>query len=121
MKSKLIVLTFLIGLLSFASASWAQTANPAPGTVAGVVVDNTGEPLAGVAIIVKGKNANAVTAANGGFSVKAGAQDVLQFLFLGMKDLEVPVNGKTWINVTMEPDIDVLDEVVVTGYGTFKK
>ena len=39
MKSKLIVLTFLIGLLSFASASWAQTANPAPGTVAGVVVE----------------------------------------------------------------------------------
>lgn len=98
-----------------------SSVTPAAGTVSGVVVDNAGEPLAGVAILVKGKNTNAVTSSNGSFSVKAGPNDVLQFLFLGMKDKEVPVNGQIWLNVAMDPDIDVLDEVVVTGYGTFRK
>ena len=95
--------------------------NVSPGQVSGVISDTNGEPLAGVAVVVKGTQANTLSGADGTFSIKAGPRDVLQFIMLGMKDQEVVVGNNLWFNITMETDVDILDEAVVTGYGTFKK
>lgn len=90
-------------------------------TVSGIIVDNIGEPLPGVAVIVKGTNTNAVSNMDGAFSIEADPHSTLQFIVLGMKDKEVALNDRTWLDIEMTPHIDVLDEVVVTGYGNFKK
>lgn len=121
MKQFRFFMAFLLGMLLMPAMASAQKTTAAPGYVTGVVVDQAGEPLPGVAIIVKGTGANAVTSAAGAFSVKAKPQDILQLIFLGMKDKEVVVTSESWYNITMEQDIDILDEVIVTGYGTFKK
>ena len=88
----------------------------------GTVVDGTGEPLIGVSVLVKGTTAGAITDFDGKFSipnVKAGSTLVVSYI--GYATQEIKVGNQTTFNITMEDDNQLLDEVVVIGYGTAKK
>ena len=98
------------------SAAWAQI------TITGTVIDATNEPLIGVTVQVAGQMGGTVTDFDGNYQIKVENDDVsLKFSYIGYKDQVIPVKGKTVVNVTMQEDAEVLEEVVVVGYGTQKK
>ncbi|TLX75773.1 TonB-dependent receptor [Labilibacter sediminis] len=89
--------------------------------VTGTVIDEgTGDALPGVTIRVKGKTEGTITDYNGNYSVRVSEKDVLVFSFIGMVSQEVPVGLKKIINVNLKSDLEQLEEIVVTGYGTTK-
>lgn len=91
-------------------------------TVTGKVIDGHNEPLIGVAIIVKNQpGLGTTTDFDGNYKIKAGANDVLVFSFLGCDSKEVLVNGKKVINVTLKENTTALEEVTVVGSGTQRK
>jgi len=91
-------------------------------TISGQVTDSdNGETLIGVNIIVKGTARGTVTDFDGNYSLEAEDTDVLVFSYTGYTDMEVTVGNQTVINLTLNPDVAQLDEVVVVGYGTRKK
>ncbi len=90
--------------------------------VSGTVVDETNQSLPGVNVIVKGTTGGTVTDVNGKFSLTAPDEDaILVFSFIGYDNQEVSIKGRTTINITLQPNITSLDEVVVVGYGTQTK
>ena len=90
-------------------------------TITGQVKDQQGLPLPGVSVRVKGTNLGASTESNGAFKLKANADAVLTFSFIGFKTIEEPVNNRTTLNITLSEDDNKLNEVVVVGYGTTTK
>ena len=100
-----------------------STMGYAQNKVSGTVVDNKGEPLLGVNVVVKGNAAvGTATDMDGKYNLTVPATNaVLQFSYLGFVEQEVPVGSKTQINVTLLEDTKKLDEVVVVGYGTMRK
>jgi iron complex outermembrane receptor protein len=87
-------------------------------TVKGLVSDATG-PLPGVSVVIKGTTSGTETDFDGNYSLNNVKSDaVLVFRYLGFKEQEVAVNGRSTINVTMQEDAATLGEVVVIGYGT---
>ncbi|MFK7932675.1 MAG: SusC/RagA family TonB-linked outer membrane protein, partial [Saprospiraceae bacterium] len=90
-------------------------------SVSGVVTDTEGETLIGVNILVKGSSSGTVTDFDGSYSLDAPDAATLVFSYTGYKTVEIPVDGRSTIDVVMESDAQVLDEVVVIGYGVVKK
>lgn len=91
-------------------------------TLTGVVTSaDDGEPLPGVTVVVKGTTNGTVTNIDGKYTLKAPGDATLVFSFVGMKTQEIPVNGKTELNVVMSSAAFDVDEVVVVGYGVQKK
>ena len=91
-------------------------------TVSGQVIDQSGEPLIGVSIQVKGSTTGTITDFDGNYSMpNVQASDVLVFSYVGFISQEMTVGNQTVINVTMSEDTETLDEVVVVGYGQMKK
>jgi TonB-linked SusC/RagA family outer membrane protein len=92
-------------------------------TVRGVVKDaSTGEAMPGVNIVVKGTSMGATTDAEGRYSFAALDRNAtLVFSFIGYIALEIPLNGRTTIDVALVSEVLGLNEVVVIGYGTAKK
>jgi TonB-dependent starch-binding outer membrane protein SusC len=91
-------------------------------TVSGAVTDNSGQPLPGVTVVVKGTTQGTVTNADGNYSLSNIPEDaILVFSFVGMRTQEVEVGTQTSINVTLEADVIGIEEVVAIGYGTMKK
>ena len=90
-------------------------------TVTGTVTDSDGEPLIGASVIVKGTATGTATDLDGNFTVKAGPLATLQISYLGYKTKDVALEGRTNVNVVLEENTDMLDEVVVVGYGQMKK
>lgn len=90
------------------------------GTVSGVVTDASG-PVAGVAVIVKGTSTGTTTDQKGAYTLRASKSDVLVFNFLGYKTQEVPVHNRMEIDVRLESEAQLVDEVIVVGYGVQKK
>ena len=88
--------------------------------VKGVVKDEKGDPLFGVLILKKGTQQGAATDIDGKYSLQAQVGDVLEYTFLGMQTLSRKVTGNATINVVLKDDVQQLDEMVVTGYGTRK-
>jgi len=86
-------------------------------TISGTVSDNSGVPLPGVNIIVKGTTNGTQTDFDGNYSINASVRDILTFTYVGLKTVEQTVGAANTINVTMEEDAAVLDEVVVTAQG----
>ncbi|MFH6960626.1 SusC/RagA family TonB-linked outer membrane protein [Flavobacterium aquidurense] len=107
-------LGFLILMLVFSAMVNAQT------TVSGTVSDSGG-PIPGVNIIVKGSNINTISNFDGTYTIKAPATGILVYSFIGYKAKEIAVANKTKIDVTLEEDLNNLKEVVVVGYGTMKR
>ncbi|MDV6169655.1 TonB-dependent receptor [Flavobacterium sp. DG1-102-2] len=101
-------------LLCFSAASFAQQ-------VKGTVTDTaTGMTIPGVNILVKGSTANAATDMDGNFTINAKQGDVLVFSYIGYASIEVAATGST-LNVKMKEDAQLLQEVVVVGYGAQRK
>lgn len=89
--------------------------------VSGQVKDEKGQPLPGVSVVVKGTSAGVSADFDGRYTLQSVATDAtLVFSFVGYAPQEVKLNGQTTIDVTLQPDITSLDEVVVVGYGTTK-
>ena len=85
--------------------------------VSGTVTDQSGEPLAGVAVIVDGSRVGTATDANGKYSLNVRGGDALRFSLYGMRDAIVAIGDNSTINVVMEEDTIGLDEAVVTATG----
>lgn len=90
-------------------------------TITGVISDENGTPLPGASVVVKGTTTGAVADFDGNYSIQAASNATLVFSYVGYARMEVAVNGRTTISVSLSPDSSLLDEVVVVGYGTQKK
>jgi TonB-dependent starch-binding outer membrane protein SusC len=91
-------------------------------TITGTVVNEKGEPLSGVSVQVKGSTKATTTATNGSFSIDVEDNaKILVFSFVAMSTMEVSIEGKTSLQVTLQAINRSLDEVVVVGYGTQKR
>ncbi len=90
-------------------------------TVKGVVKDTHGELITGASVAEKGTTNGTITDIDGKFSLNMDANGTLNISFVGYKPETVKVNGKTSFNVTLGEDNELLDEVVVVGYGTQRK
>ncbi|MEW4924859.1 TonB-dependent receptor [Algibacter sp. 2305UL17-15] len=88
------------------------------GTVVGAEDDI---PIPGVNVIVKGTTRGVSTDFDGNYSINVNKGEILEFSSLGFKTVEIQIQNQTIVNVSLEPDIATLDEVVVVGYGTQKK
>ncbi len=110
------LLLVLMMLPWFAGNLAAQPGN----RVVGTVKDVSGESLIGVNVLEKGTTNGAITDLNGHFQLTTGKDATLIFSFVGYKELQIKVTGST-LNVVMHEDTEMLDEVVVVGYGTQKR
>ncbi|MBO0359196.1 TonB-dependent receptor [Hymenobacter sp. BT186] len=93
-------------------------------TITGQVRDEKGEALPGVTVVIKGTTIGASTDAQGNFSLRvpeANANGTLLVSYVGYQAQEVPLSGRTTLNVALKPDAQALNEVVVVGYGTQKR
>ena len=104
--------------MMLATWAWAQQGNI---TVTGQVVDQQNEPLIGVTVQVVGQQGGTVTDFDGNYSIKVAPNGTLKFTYVGYQEQTIAVGGKTTINVMMKDDAELLQEVVVVGYGTQKK
>ena len=109
-QKRMLVVFLLVGLVVSAQQ-----------TITGVVADESGVPLPGVNVVIKGTNVGVSSDFDGNYSIKAEAEDVIVFSFIGFVDQEVPVGNNSDISVLLIPSLDELDEVVLTGYGSSKK
>ncbi len=86
-----------------------------------VVSSEDGEGLPGVSVTIKGSSSGTVTDVNGAYSLQVPEGSVLIFSFVGYETREIAVGDQSEINVSMNTDIQTLEELVVVGYGTVKK
>ncbi|MBF0574376.1 SusC/RagA family TonB-linked outer membrane protein [Dysgonomonas sp. GY617] len=108
-------LTMIFLLLSLAY-SYAQQR-----TVKGSVYDENNEPIIGASVTVKGTSIGTITDLDGIFSIEAKASDILEVGYIGYVKQSVPVAGQSQIKIVLKEDTQLLDEVVVVGYGIMKK
>lgn len=91
-------------------------------SISGTVLDNTGLSVIGASVQVEGTTNGTITDLDGKFALSNVPDDAtLVISFVGYQTLHVPVKGQTTFNVTLQEDTEMLDEVVVVGYGTMKK
>ena len=112
-----IKLTLLVSLLVCLS-TYAQNTMSIKGQVSS---SEDNEPIPGVNVVVANSNNGTVTDFDGNFEISAAAGDVLQFSYVGFKTQLVAVDSNTTLNVAMDLDDNLLDEIVVIGYGTQKR
>ncbi|HBK42019.1 MAG TPA: SusC/RagA family TonB-linked outer membrane protein [Porphyromonadaceae bacterium] len=87
-------------------------------TVRGTVTDSEGEPLAGVTVLIQGTASGTVTNVDGNFVLESVSPNItLDVSYVGMQTQIIPVNGRTTINVVLMDETELLDELVVVGYG----
>lgn len=112
---QLLIVTVAMALPLFA---YTQTDSR---TITGVVVDENNDPMTGVTVIVPGTTSGTATDIEGMFTlnVPSGAT-VLEFSYIGYQKTTVPISGNR-INLQLIPDVNLMDELVVIGYGTQKK
>lgn len=106
-----------VAVFLFTSAGWAV-----PIRITGLVTDgNNSTGLPGVTVQVKGTTVGTVTDATGAYAIQAEPNATLVFSSIGYQRVEIPINGRTSINVPLAEDAKSLAEVVVVGYGTQRK
>lgn len=114
-----LVRKLIVGLLCICStaATFAQTA-----TVSGGVKDDTGEPVIGAGVLVKGTTLGTITDIDGHFSFRADdLNGVLVVSFVGMETQEIPMKGKGTFDIVLKSSKTLLEEVQVVAYGAQKK
>lgn len=116
MKKKLLLLGLLL-TIGF------QLINAQGSEITGTIIESeTNLPLIGVNIIIKGTTSGTVSDLDGNYTITVPDQDaILVFSFVGYNQQEIPVNGLSTINVSMEESMAMLDEVMVVAYGSTKK
>ena len=112
-KSSKFLLLWVVGML-IAVQTFAQSL-----TVQGVVKDNTGEAVIGANVVVKGTTNGTITDFDGNFQLQAQKGDIIVVSFIGYQSQELPAAAN--MNVILKDDSEILDEVVVIGYGSVKK
>ena len=112
--------TRLKGILTLLLALIVQITFAQEKTISGTVSESLGV-LPGVSVLLKGSTQGVQTDFDGKYSIKANTGDVLVFRYLSYKTVEKTVGSASVIDVTMEEDANVLDEIVVIGYGTTTK
>lgn len=91
-------------------------------TITGTVLDKTGESIIGASVLVKGTVNGTITDVDGNFTLNNVQDDAtLQVSFVGYKPQDIPVKGQNKFKIILEEDTEMLDEVVVIGYGSVKK
>src|SRR5690606_38871516 len=90
-------------------------------TVSGTIIDNNGLPVLGATVLVKGTSSGTSSDFDGNYSINANQGATLVFSFVGYTSKEVAVGASNTINVTLEEDVESLEEVVIVGYGTSTK
>lgn len=125
------ILIFLSGLLALAPATYAESAQnegmvqlmqASEIIVKGRVIDEYGEPLPGATIQQPGTTIGTVTGVDGSFTLSVPSNATLVISFVGSKNVEINVEGRSDLGViAMEPDLQELEQVVVVGYGTQRK
>lgn len=109
-------LSLLVILVCFASSStYAQA------LISGKVLDSNSEALIGVSVTVQGTSKGTVTDFDGGFSIDAASGSTLDFSYIGYEDKSISLNGQTSLTVTLDVNTELIDEIVVVGYGSVKK
>ena len=103
---------FLVVLMLSSSLIFAQN------NISGSVSDESGNPVPGATVVVEGTNTGVVTDFDGNYQINASAGDQLTFSSLGFASQTITVGNQTQINVTLMSSVDILDEVVVSGYQT---
>ncbi|MDR0657471.1 MAG: TonB-dependent receptor [Mediterranea sp.] len=107
----------LFFLLCFVSLwTFAQTI-----TVTGVVNDPLGEPVIGASVLEQGTTNGTITDMDGNFALKVSSQGKLVISFIGYQSQTLAVGGKTHFSITLKDDTQLLNEIVVIGYGTQRK
>ncbi|MDR1089726.1 MAG: TonB-dependent receptor [Prevotella sp.] len=114
-----VFLLFMLGILASTSGVFAQGGSI---TVKGNVKDANNEPIISGSVVVKGTINGTLTDLDGNYEItNVPSGGTLVFTYVGFMPQEIPVNGRTTINVTLEEDTELLEEVVVIGYGRVKK
>lgn len=91
-------------------------------TIKGQILDETGEPMIGVTVLVKGTTIGVVTDLDGNYSLEVpSGKNMLEISYIGYKTQSITVGKESKINIKLLPDTQALDEVIVVGYGTVKK
>ena len=90
-------------------------------TISGNVKDSSGTPVIGASVLEKGTTNGIITDFDGNFALSVESNSTLVISFVGYKTQEINVNGQTSFNVVLKEDTEVLEEVVVVGYGVQKK
>lgn len=116
MASALVAGNPLSAFVGTGGAQWAQQAN----TVEGIVTDANGEPIIGASIVIKGTTNGTITDLDGKFSLP-NATGTLVISYIGYQTQEIALNGQKQLKVVMKEDSEMLEEVVVVGYGSVKK
>jgi len=108
-----------------ANKTYAQevaVSQPQKQSVRGKVTDETGKPMQGVSVTVKGSSKGVATNENGEFSIDiTGDAKILQFSYVGMEPQEVKIGDQKELNISLTPLATEQQEVVVIGYGSQKK
>jgi len=106
----------------FVSAALFLTGIVSAQTITGTVLDTDGLGVIGANIVVQGTTIGTVTDFDGSYTLEAPAgSTAIVYSYLGYKSQTVEIAGRTVIDVTLEADTEILDEVVVVGYGTQKR
>jgi hypothetical protein len=91
-------------------------------TVRGTVTDVSDEPLIGVTVQVEGESTGTVTDLDGRFTLlNVPSSATLVVTYVGMQPQTIPLNGRTTLSITMTEDTEMLEEVIVVGFGQQKK
>lgn len=109
-------LAVMCTLILSVGSMWAQNI-----TVSGKVTDQGGEPVIGAYVVIAGTQTGTSTNAAGEYTVNAPAKGTLVFTCVGYKDQQVGINSRSTIDVILATDTEMLEDVVVVGYGTQKK
>lgn len=109
-------LGLIIILMTFSSYLFGQDVS-----ISGLITDDTGEPIPGASVLVKGTTIGVAADMDGRYALAVPANAVLVFSFIGFQSQEIPVGNQNIINVSLVPDMSDLEEVVVVGYGTQKR
>lgn len=116
-------MAFSIGFPHITNANQPELYKPglplvSQSAVRGIVSDKSGEPLIGVNILVKGTTNGTTTDINGVFSIVCGPTDILQVSYIGYIMQEITAGSQSLLKITMTEDSEILEEVIVIGYGT---
>lgn len=111
---KFLLTTFFYLALLFAGHAQQQ--------VTGTITDTeSDQPLPGVNIQIEGTSTGTMTDFDGNYTLNVPNNAVLVFSYMGYKEQKIPFDGQSSLNISLDPDLESLDEVVVTGYGTKRK